>query len=676
MTVLLGVDVGGTFTDFLLWRDGAYEIHKRPSTPDDPSRAVLDGIDALAVTPDLVVHGSTVATNTVLQRSGARTALVATEGMRDLLVIGRQSRPDIYDLEPETPAPLVPDELAFELHATLRPDGGVEVAPDHSEVRNLLARAAEGGAEALAVSLLYSYANPTFEKLFETAAESVSTGEHGLYLSLSSHVSPEYREVERTATTVLNAYVGPVMARYLSRLRDGLAARGATTLRVVQSDGGSASAERAASLPVATLLSGPAAGVAGAFEVARRAGYERVITFDMGGTSTDVALCDGAVPTRPDVVVAGFPARTAAVDVHTVGAGGGSIARLDAGGALRVGPQSAGAEPGPASYGRGRDFTVTDAQVVLGRLGQTGDLAGGLTLDGRRARRAASGLVHAFGGDAQRAAQAVVDVATASMERALRVVSVQRGHDPREFTLVAFGGAGPLHACALADALDLPRVLVPLLPGVLAALGGATSDLTATRTRSVLLPLGGGSAPALLEALDRVAAEAQAVLSEAATAAQPVEVTRALDLRYAGQSYELTVELTGTPPGGAEAEAVIEAARAAFHQQHEARFAHSEPAAAMEAVNVRAVARVRTGAEHPRPHFEPRGEAADRAPRTVELWVEGRRVPAAVYAREALRPGDRLDGPALIGQVDTTTLIPPGWHGTVDEHGNLLLERS
>jgi N-methylhydantoinase A len=659
VTTILGVDVGGTFTDFLLWRDGRVEVHKRASTPDDPARAVLEGLAALGAAPDLVVHGSTVATNAVLERRGARTALVTTEGFRDLLLIGRQTRADLYDLEPVTPDPLVPRELCFELHGRLRPDGSVEVAPDHSEVRNLVREAEEAGCEALAVSLLYSYANPALEALFEPVAAL-----SGLYLSLSSQVSPEYREVERTATTALNAYVGPVMSRYLEALEAGLAARGGGRLRVVQSDGGAADVRRASMLPVATLLSGPAAGVAGAFAVARAAGFERVLTLDMGGTSTDVALCDGAVPARGEVEVGGFAARTAAVDVHTVGAGGGSIARLDTGGALRVGPQSAGAEPGPASYGHGRDFTVTDAQVVLGRLGHEGLLGGALRLDERRARVAASGLVHAFGGDPHAAAQAVIDVATANMERALRVVSVQRGFDPREFTLVAFGGAGPLHACALADALELPRVLVPPAPGVLAALGAAASDLTATRTRSVLLPLGSAALLALETALAAAAAEAREQVG-----GPNAEVTRALDLRYAGQSYELTVPVSEPLD--------VAAARAAFDALHEARFAHADPTASVDVVNVRATARVAgLGASviaMPAATIDA-GEPAEASERPV--WFGGERLATRVVPRASLAAGARLEGPVLVTQLDSTTLVAPGWAATVDAHGNLLLERS
>ncbi|MDA1145726.1 MAG: hydantoinase/oxoprolinase family protein [Chloroflexi bacterium] len=651
MATLLGVDVGGTFTDFLLWQDGRFRAHKRPSTPDDPSRAVLEGIDALEVAPDLVIHGSTVATNAVLERRGARTALVTTAGMRDLLVIGRQNRQDIYDLEPETPEPLVPEELRFEISAALDHHGAVERPFDAAQARHLLEAARAGGAEALAVSLLYAYANPELEEAFAEVA-----GQFDMYLSVSSRVSPEYREVERTATAVLNAYVGPVMARYLQRLSDGLEERGCGPLRIVQSDGGSADARRAAQLPVATLLSGPSAGVAGAFEISRSAGIDRIVTFDMGGTSTDVALCDGAIPTRADVVIGGFPARTPVVDVHTVGAGGGSIARLDAGGALRVGPQSAGADPGPASYGRGEDFTVTDAQVVLGRLAGGGLLGGAMALDVERARAAGAPLVEAFG-SLEAAAHAVIAVATANMEAAVRVVSVQRGHDPREFTLVAFGGAGPLHACALADALEMPRVLIPLLPGVLAAQGAVWSDVTGTRSRSVLTSFEDASFPALSAALLAVGEEVRGEPGlEAAT------LRYGFDMRYAGQSYELTIEAdpANLAPSGA-----------AFHALHEQRFAHSDLDAAVEVVNVRATATVPGAGEPARTTFA----EGDPAPEVTPVWFGETQIDTPNFRREHLRPGTRLVGPAVIHQLDTTTLVEPNWVATVDDDGNLILER-
>ncbi|MCA9847568.1 MAG: hydantoinase/oxoprolinase family protein [Dehalococcoidia bacterium] len=650
MSTLLGVDVGGTFTDFLLWDDGAIRVHKRPSTPDDPGRAVLDGLDHLGVTPELIVHGTTVATNAVLQRRGARTALVTTEGFRDLLTIGRQTRPYIYDLEPETPEPLVDPALLFECAGRLRPDGTIEHPWTVEEARAVLARAEAAGAEAVAVSLLFAYLDPSLERAFREAGTS-------LFLSLSSEVSPEYREVERTATTALNSYVGPIMSTYLQRLGDGVAARGVRSLHVVQSDGGAASTDRASRFPVSTLLSGPAAGVHGAFEVARAAGFDRIITFDMGGTSTDVALCDRAVPTRPDVIVGDFAARTPVVDVHTVGAGGGSIARLDAGGALRVGPESAGAVPGPACYGRGEDFTVTDAQAVLGRLGH-GQLAGSMSLDLERARAAARPFEAALG-DAAATAEAVLRVATANMERALRVVSVQRGFDPREFTLIPFGGAGPLHACALADALEMPRILVPAMPGVLCALGAVQSDLTATRTRSVLRPLTAEHGDALAAALREVGEEARTVLDDARA-----EVRYALDLRYAGQSYELTIDV-------ADPSAPL-AAAPGFHAAHEQRFAHADPVAAVEVVNVRAVARVPS--ETPIPEPVP-GRGATEVARGV-VTVDGREYDAPFYQREDFRPGDQVSGPAVVLQVDTTTLVEPGWTARADHLGNLLLERS
>jgi N-methylhydantoinase A len=659
ITTILGVDVGGTFTDFLLWEDGAVRAHKRPSTPDDPSRAVLEGIDELGVAPGLVVHGSTVATNAVLTRTGARTALVTTGGMRDLLVIGRQSRPDIYDLEPETPEPLVREELRFELSAALEPDGTVARPLDVAHAATLVEAAHAGGAESVAVSLLYAYVNPELEEQFSSLVEAHG----GLYLSASSAVSPEYREVERTGTAVLNAYVGPVMSRYLERLRAGLEERGCGPLRIVQSDGGSADVARASRLPVATLLSGPSAGVAGAFEIARAAGYERVLTFDMGGTSTDVALCDGEIPTRADVVIGGFAARTPVVDVHTVGAGGGSIARLDAGGALRVGPQSAGADPGPASYGRGEAFTVTDAQVVLGRLGGTGLLGGSMALDGARAR-AAAGEVATSLGSVEAAAGAVIEVATANMEGALRVVSVQRGHDPREFTLVAFGGAGPLHACALAESLEMPRVLIPLLPGVLAAQGAAWSDVTATRSRSVLVGYEPANFVALGEALEAAGAE---VLAEPGL--EGGSARYAFDMRYAGQSYELSIDVTLDDVG---------AAGAAFHELHEQRFAHSDVKAAVEVVNVRATAVVRgAGAEAwGEGAAGGLGSSEGGAPGRESVWFGGEEMEAAVYQRSALASGDSFAGPALVHQLDTTTLVAPGWVADVDAAGNLILERA
>ena len=466
---LLGVDVGGTFTDFLYWDGAKLQIAKRPSTPRDPARAILNGIQALGWTPDEVIHGSTVATNTLLTRRGARTALITTQGFRDTLVIGRQARPDLYALHPARPAPLVPDRLRFEVRERIAADGTVVEPLDDAEVEAVLDRIERARAEVLAVCLLFSFINPDHEQRIARAAE-----QRGLAVSTSHTVLPEHREYERMSTTAANAYVAPAMKRYLQKLERGLqreASGSPVRLRIMQSNGGSIGAERAGREGVRTMLSGPAGGAAGALAVARGAGFPHVISLDMGGTSADVSLCPDRLLERTDLEVDGIPIKIPAVDVHSVGAGGGSIAWFDAGGALRVGPQSAGADPGPAAYGHGTQPTVTDAHLVLGRLRPDRFLDGSMPLHLARADDAVGTVAAGFGKDRARAAQAIIDVVNANMARALRVISVERGHDPAEFALLAFGGAGPLHACDLAEDLGLPVVVIPPAPGVLSAAG-------------------------------------------------------------------------------------------------------------------------------------------------------------------------------------------------------------
>jgi N-methylhydantoinase A len=670
MVSIVGVDVGGTFTDFVLWENGRLSIYKRPSTPDDPARAVLAGLEEAGWTPDEVVHGSTVATNAVLERKGARTALVTTRGFRDVLAIGRQTRPKLYDLEPVRPPPLVPDALRFELDERLDHHGRVLRTLNARDVRALLERLRARRVESLAVCFLFSFLDPRHERLVRDAARRA-----GIPCSASSDVLPEHREYERTSTTVLNAYVAPVVERYLSRLQDGLAgqAKGlayggmrGVRLRVMQSNGGSADASAAGALAVRTVLSGPAGGVAGAFRVASAAGYSPIITLDMGGTSTDVCLCDGAVPFTAESTIGGLPMRIPTVDVHTVGAGGGSIARLDAGGALRVGPESAGADPGPASYGTGTQATVTDAHVVLGRLLPDRFLGGRMELSATAAERSLRPLARAMGGDAVAAAASVVRVANASMERALRVISVERGHDPRRFTLVAFGGAGPLHACELAEALGVPRVLVPLHPGVLSAFGMAAAPVTVDRVQALLAPVperDARFARRLERAFDRLASQARRELSKQGYE-RGARVSRAIDLRYAGQSYELTVPLEGAVR--------LDRVVAAFHHAHERRYGHSDASRAVEAVALR----VRGEAPGVRLRADLAGvpaSAKDARPELRNVWFGSMRR-APVYERSHLRAGERLRGPVLITQLDATTCVPPGWRGRVDAQGNLVLE--
>ncbi len=481
----IGVDIGGTFTDFVLFVDGKLTVHKVPTTPDDHARAMLAGLAELgaAAGQGPVVHGTTVATNALLERKGARTALITTRGFRDVLEIGRQNRPDLYALEPQKPPPLVPRELRLEVAERVDHKGRVLQPLDMASVDAAIAELQRLGAESVAVCLLFSFLYPEHEATIAARLEAA-----GFAVSASHRILPEFREYERTATTVANAYVSPVLNRYLTNLEAKLPAE-LGPLRVMQSNGGVITAKAAKAAAARTVLSGPAAGVVGAAYMAGLSGYTDLITLDMGGTSTDVALVPGRLRETSEATVGDVPVRLPMLDIHTVGAGGGSIARLDAGGALRVGPQSAGADPGPACYGKGDQITVTDAHVLLGRVAPTQFLGGRMALDRPRAERLMADLAARMGMDAERAANGVLRVANAIMEKAVRVISVERGYDPRRFTLVAFGGAGPLHACELAEGLGIPRVLVPRSPGVLSALGMLAADVMKDYSQTVMLRL-------------------------------------------------------------------------------------------------------------------------------------------------------------------------------------------
>ena len=499
---MLGVDVGGTFTDLVRAdADGALTVVKTPSSPEDPAQPLLNGILELGVSADEeIVHGSTAATNAVLEGTGARVALVTTRGFEDVIEIGRQTRSALYDLNIPPRRTLVPRELRFGVTERVTAEGQVLVALDETDLRAVVQAVVASGAEAVAVSLLFSFLHPEHEEAVGRELRR-RMGPEGS-VSLSSTVLPEFREYERTSTTVLNAYVTPTVARYLARLQRNLS----NEVRIFSSSGGSMTIDETAERPVQTLLSGPAGGVTGAFAIAKAAGFDRVITLDMGGTSTDVALCPGEIPRTTEGEVAGFPVRLQTVDIWTVGAGGGSLAYVDAGGALAVGPMSAGADPGPAAYGKADGPTVTDANVVLGRLPASTRLGGRVRLDGDAAERALSALGRRMGANADAAALGVVNVANSNMERALRRVSVERGHDPREYSLVAFGGAGPLHACELAAALEIRRIIVPSHPGVTSAMGMLLSDAVRDRSRTVMVARRGmhpGAAASALRATDR-----------------------------------------------------------------------------------------------------------------------------------------------------------------------------
>ncbi len=667
----LGVDTGGTFTDFV-WLDenGRFHLHKQLSTPADPSAAILAGIQRRHI-PDTaeVIHGSTVATNALLERRGVRTALITTQGFADVLAIGRQNRPDLYALVPQKPEPLVPKKWRFELPERVSAQGDILLPLDLTTLPPILAQLAADNIESVAICLLFSFLRPEHEQAIQTA---ITQSSSPLHISLSSDILPEYREYERTATTVINAYVAPLMSRYLARLAAGLAPR---HLAVMQSNGGIINAQTAAVHAARTALSGPAGGVVGARYVAQLAGFNEIITFDMGGTSTDVALCPGKLPTTATGEIAGLPLRLPLIDIHTVGAGGGSLAYVDAGGALHVGPQSAGAEPGPACYGKREaagsailSATTTDANLVLGRLDAAHFLGGEMQLDVAAARQALTQLAADMGADsAETAAWGVIQVANATMERAIRKISVERGYDPRQFTLVPFGGAGPLHACELAAALQIPRILIPAVPGVLSALGMLVAAPTKDYSRTVLKKIGEwemGSGEWLHDETQPLQERAWAEMAAEGYAKEAVALQFQLDMRYAGQSHELTIPFTWEKAGAVVAD---------FHQAHENRFGYQRPEEAVEIVTLRVTA----VAPHPPPVIHPlpvsKAPIEDASLGQKQVWFNQRPYSTNLYQREKLHPGHSFSGPALLFQYDTTIVIPPEWETAVDPYGNLIL---
>jgi N-methylhydantoinase A/oxoprolinase/acetone carboxylase beta subunit len=591
----IGIDAGGTFTDFAILDRGGLSSFKLRSNPQDPASVILEGIARAAGqrTPSEVIHGSTVATNALLERKGARTALVTTAGFEDVLAIGRQNRRELYNLTPRPSEPLIPRERCFGAQERTLAGGAIEIEPQQLEaLRRRLTRA---NVESIAICLLHSFVNPANEQAVAAALDGIAD------LTLSSEICPEFREYERASTTAVNAYVAPMMKRYLSRLAAGISC----PLWIMQSNGGLLEAAEAGRQAVRTILSGPAGGVAGAFDMARRAGFPRVIGFDMGGTSTDVSLADGAREETHEAYIDGLPVRVPMLDIVTVGAGGGSIARIDPGGLLRVGPESAGAFPGPACYGEGDRPTVTDAHVTLGRIRSL--LGGEIPLDSGRARAA----VETLGLGAKQGAEGILHVANANMEQAIRAITVERGRDPRDFALLAFGGCGGLHACELADQLGIRHVLSPRFAGILSAYGMLISDRVRDAARGVL-----GLDPHDLEAVFEQLEE---------SLPGPGRIERFADLRYAGQSYELTVPWKGGPRR--------------FEQLHQRLYGY-RMASPVEVVTLR----------------------VRRTSRAANV-----RLPAA--AAIAGR------GPELIAEYGSTLWIPRGWRYRTGDSGVLILSR-
>lgn len=662
----IGVDTGGTFTDFVRLQADGLVVHKRSSTPLDPSVAIVAGVKYLAGegVDCQVVHGSTVATNAVLERKGARVALVATEGFEDVLHIGRQTRPKLYDIFVPARRPLVDPTLVFGIRERLDAQGQILVPLKQAAIAKLKRALLRSGADIVAVCLLHSYANPVHERQLAEALR-----EAGMKVCTSHEILPEYREYERWSTTVVNAFVAPIMERYLTNLEAGLQStpsdarhnvrsKASFPLQIMQSNGGSIPAATARAQAVRTVLSGPAAGVVGAHAVAKAAGFERILSFDMGGTSTDVCLLESSIPTSTDSVIGDFPVRLPMIDIHTVGAGGGSIASLDSGGALRVGPESAGANPGPACYGQGEWLTVTDANLLLGRLDPDYFLGGRMPLNPAQSQAAAEPLARKLKLGIPELAEGVVRVANANMERALRRVSIERGHDPRDFALLAFGGAGGMHACEIARSLEIKTVIVPRFAGVLSALGMLFANVTRDYSASVLQRDDQLTYQALRQRLKPLLTTALEELAAGGFSRQRIQLEPLVDVRYVGQSYEITLPLQAD-------------FRAEFDALHQRRYSYSDPARAIEVVNVRLKAHGLI--EHPkipRARLRPAQAKADlfRSSR-----FEGRPRRTAFYRWKNLPPGAFGQGPCVVTGDEATAVIPPGFKFQVDACGNLIL---
>jgi N-methylhydantoinase A len=668
---VVGVDIGGTFTDLVCAVDGKLSIHKVPSTPAAPAVAFLRGLAELQVRGELpnaelgrrYVHGSTVATNAVLERRGARAALLTTAGFRDILELGRQTRLELYALAPSKHVPLVPRERCFEVLERVDQHGDVLEPLDEAALKEALDAIVASGAESLAIVFLFGFANPAHEQRAGELARA-----RGLQVSLSSEILPEYREYERASTTAANAYVAPLMSRYLRALEEHLHRLGPHRLQVMQSSGGVISVDTACREAVRTLLSGPAGGLVGAQKVAAQAGFDAVISFDMGGTSTDVALCEGEPLPAGHGTISHLPIRIPLLDIHTVGAGGGSIARMDLGGGLCVGPQSAGADPGPAAYGKGTLPTVSDANLVLGRLDPSAFLGGRLALHPDRSLAAISALATQLGLSPEDTAEGVVRVVNVQMARALRKVSVERGHDPRRFCLVAFGGSGPLHACELAEETGIESVLVPRFPGILSALGMLLCDIRKEYSRTWIGPAAGDLAvqEPLFRALER---QAEADLEAEGVPASRRSLQRWIDLRYRGQSSELSLP---APEAGSD---LAERLCAGFHTAHARRYGYATPETPCEIVTlrVRAVGRV-DAPELPAATHSTSGLPPSQ--KQCLIRYRGRRLRCPVYSRAELDAGQAWAGPALVTQEDATTWVPPRWEAQVDVWYNVVIRRA
>jgi N-methylhydantoinase A len=677
--IRIAIDTGGTFTDCVWVESGVLKTLKVFSTPDDPSRAIAEALSKIGATGRIaagaaltLLHGTTVGTNALLQRKGARVALITTTGFEDVIEIGRQARPRLYDFFFDRVAPLVSREMRFGVKERTDAAGHALERPSDAELNRICEALRHANPDAIAISFLFSFANSENE-----AAVAVAMAKLGKPLSVSHRILPEFREYERTSTVVVNSYLQPLMQSYMERLAGRAAqfrpgsgtanTRNAPRVFVMQSSGGITALESAAREPVRTVLSGPAGGLVGAAAMAARSGFRKILSFDMGGTSTDVAAVQGEVRTGGQSEVAGLAVGVPMLEIHTVGAGGGSLARFDAGGALRVGPESAGADPGPICYGRGNESTVTDANLLLGRLRPKRFLGGEFTLDVERTRRITAEWLKKQGSrlSLEQFSAGVVRVVNANMERALRVVSIERGYDPRDFALVAFGGAGGLHACELAEAMAIPTVMIPARPGALSAFGILVSDVVKDYSRTLLWRLSDRLPQAKLrQEFRKLEAKAQKQFRAEGWRGALVS-EKSLDLRYRGQGYELNVPAT---------ESVV----ARFHQEHQRRYGYHHAAREIELVTLRLRVRLRT----PQPRTQSKSRHQVRRDPLVRVtpveralvFFQDKAVTTPVFERGDLIAGKTLQGPAVITEYSATTVIPPGKKFWVDIAENLVIQ--
>lgn len=683
MVWVVGVDVGGTFTDFYAFdaERGLEYVYKTPSTPHDPADAILNGLDTLCkmagIEPPEVsrfAHGTTVATNALLQRRGAPVALVTTEGFRDLLEIGRQIRPKMYDFKADNPPPLVPRERRYEIKERVGSRGEVVTALDDAAIAEIVMAVKESGAEACAVGLLFAFLNPEHERRIGEALRSALPE---LFTSLSFEVQPEFREFERLSTTVLNAYLQPIVTRYMARLKEGLRPRAPNAaIGINQSSGGLMSIERAGAFPVRTALSGPAAGAVGAVNTAILAERPNVITLDMGGTSADVCLIrNGEAGVGYNQKIADFPVRLPMVDINTVGAGGGSIAWFDRDGLMKVGPISAGAVPGPACYGNGgTEPTVSDANLVLGRLSPEGLLGGSMALDRAAAQTAFEPAAAQLGFSPEKTAHGVLGIVVSNMVRAIRAISVERGHDPREFSLMAFGGAGPLHAIDVARALDMREVIVPPSPGILCAQGLVVSDLKEDFVVSARVIADAAGMRESSAYVTTLIDEAKAWFVEEDVPLDAQGLRLSFDMRYVGQNYELNVPVDNIVDAhSAQAALEVEGLKRRFFEAHEMNYGYFNPDDAVEIVNFRLTAQGRLQRPAQKSVEESNTAAVPIGRRTV-YFDDANGVEAELYDRAQLFPGQEIAGPAVVDQLDSTSLIYPGDRARVDGAYNLIIE--